>query len=100
MVSKKTQKNIAKEHLEALFKEAKKISKSNHSLADRYVTLARKISAKSKVRIPKKYKKLFCKKCCKYLIPGKTLRARTKKGKLIYYCLNCKHITRYPFKKI
>ncbi|MFH1591992.1 MAG: ribonuclease P protein component 4 [Candidatus Woesearchaeota archaeon] len=99
MIPKKIQKKIASERIEILFKEAKKVSKQNLQLSNRYITLARKISTKLKVRIPKEYKKLFCKNCYKYFLPGKTLRTRTKNKKLIYFCYNCKHITRYPFKK-
>ena len=99
MLSKKEQKKIALERINILFKQAIKKSKINLSLADRYISMARKLSMKYKARIPREYKKLFCKKCYSYFTPGKSLRARIKKKKLIYYCGNCKNITRYPFSK-
>lgn len=98
MVSKQQQKQIAKERIEILFNEAKKAFKNSPILSNRYITLARKISMKLKVSIPKEYKKLFCKKCYNFLQPGKTLRTRIKNKTLIYYCTNCNHIQRYPLK--
>jgi len=99
MIPKSKQKQIARERIETLFNEANKIFKKNLELANRYVTLARKISMKYKVKIPLEHKRFICKYCYSYLIPGKTLRARVKNKKLIYYCTNCKKIKRYPFSK-
>ena len=99
MIPKSKQKQIAKERIEFLFKEAKKISKKDLNLSNRYVALARKISMRQKVKIPKEFKKLFCKHCNKFLAPGKTLIARIKKKKLIYHCLSCNKIIRYPFSR-
>ena len=65
------------------------------ALSNRYVTLARKISMKFKVRIPTELKRRFCKHCYKYLMPGKTVRIRTHKGKVVYNCLNCKKFMRF-----
>ena len=99
MITKSKQKQIAKERIEILFTQAKQISKKSLLLADRYVTLARKLSMKYKVKIPLKYKRFICKYCYNYLIPGKTLRTRIKNKKLIYYCTNCKKIKHYPVSK-
>ena len=99
MLAKKEQKKIASERINILFEQAIARYKKNISLSNRYVKLARKLSMRYKVKILREYKKLFCKKCYTYLLPGKTLRARVKDKKLIYYCLNCKKITRYPFSR-
>ena len=98
MISKVIQKKIAKERIDILFEEAKKAFKNAPELSKRYIILARKISMKIKVPIPKDYKKLFCKKCYTFLQPGKTLRTRVNKKILIYYCKNCGTIKRYPLK--
>ncbi len=94
---KQLQKKIARERIEILFREARKTP--HQKLSNRYVFLARKIAMKYQVKIPREYKKLFCKKCYAYLVPAKTLRTRIKNKKLIYYCYNCNHITRYPLNK-
>lgn len=92
-------KELALNRIEQLFELADSAFKKNPERSDRYVHLARKISTKLKVRIPSIYKRKFCKKCGKFLKPGVNCRVRTKKGMLIYSCLNCKHISRFKLKK-
>ena len=93
------QQKIALERINILFKEAKSMFKEEPKLADKYIKLARKISMKYKVKIPSKFKRRFCKHCHKYLVPGKNVRIRTHKGHMVYYCLNCKYIMRFVYKK-
>ena len=66
--------------------------------ADRYISLASKISTKLKVRIPSILKRKFCKKCLTYLKAGNS-RIRTKNRMLITTCLKCNHISRFKLKK-
>ena len=93
-IPKKQQKQIAQERIQTLFQEAEKAYSKNPSLSNRYVTLARKIAMKIKCRIPIELKRKFCKYCYKFLFPGKNCRIRTREGKLIIYCLECKKYTR------
>ena len=90
-------RNIAKERIEILFKEAADVFKKDPLLADRYVKLAREISMKSRVRIPSDLKRRFCKHCYSYLVPGVNCRVRTREGKVVYYCLKCKKFMRFPY---
>jgi len=99
IISKKKQKQIAQERIKTLFQEAEKAFSKNHSLSHRYVTLARKIAMKVKTRIPRELKRKFCKHCYKFLMPGTNARIRTREGKLIIYCLECKKYTRILLKK-
>ena len=89
-------KEIARQRIKELFQEAQ-ITESQ-KLANRYVELARKITGKARVRMPKEYKHRFCKHCYNYLKSGKNARIRTRQGKLVIYCLNCKKYTRIPLK--
>ena len=98
IISKKKQKDIAKERIAILFKQAESRFKENKSLANRYVTLARKLAMKVKIRMPKEHKRKFCKHCYKYLMPGENSRIRTKEGKVIISCFECKKFTRIPMK--
>ena len=99
VISKQKQKEIAKERVKTLFQQAEKVFSRNKSLANRYVTLARKIAMKVKLRIPLELKRKFCKHCYKFLMPGKNARIRTRDGKVIISCLECKKFTRVPVKK-
>jgi ribonuclease P protein subunit RPR2 len=99
-VEKKLQKKIAKERIEILMKKAEEVFPKNKSLANRYVTLARKIAMKVNVRFPRELKRKFCKHCYKFIVPGVNARVRTKDGKVVYYCLECKKFTRIPYKPL
>ena len=97
-LSKTKQKEIARERIQTLFKQAEKTFSKNKSLANRYVTIARKIAMKVKIRIPKQLKRRFCKHCYKYLMPGINSRIRTRSGKVIISCFECKKFMRIPIK--
>ena len=93
---KEKQKTIAIERIEILFQQAREIFNKDKDLSNRYVHLARTIAMKYKLRIPKQLKRQFCKYCYSYLMPGKNLRVRARKGKIVYYCLDCKKFMRFP----
>ena len=93
-----SQLKIAKKRISFLFNEAKHVFRENSKLSDRYVSMARKIAMKYKVRMPSELKKRFCKNCHKYLMPGVNSRVRLHKHRLIYYCTGCRHYMRYPVK--
>ena len=98
-ISKTKQKEIAKERIQTLFKEAEKAFKKNKALANRYVTLARKIAMKARIRMPSLLKRKFCKHCYKFLMPGVNSRTRTREGKVVISCFECKKFMRIPVKK-
>lgn len=98
------QRRIAKERINELFRQAdkrmsrKRITSADKALANRYVSLARKISMKYKVKIPTKLKRRFCRHCYRFLKPGTNCRVRLAKGRVIYYCLECKRFMRFAYK--
>ena len=98
---KKAQENkeIALERIKTLFKEARAVFKKDPRLANRYVRLARELSMKYKVPIPANLKRKFCKHCYHYLMPSVNLRVRTRQGKTVYYCMDCKKYMRFPYKR-
>lgn len=95
MKDKKQEKIIAKERINELFNKADEIFPDK--LANRYVSLARKIAMKFNVRLTK-YKRKFCKHCYNYLRSGVNSKTRIHKSKIIIYCENCKKYTRIPLK--
>jgi ribonuclease P protein subunit RPR2 len=92
-------REIALERINILFKEAREMFKKDPALSNRYVHIARKIAMKYKVKIPSELKKRFCKHCYSYLVPGKNARVRVQRGKVVYYCMNCKRFMRFPYIK-
>lgn len=95
----KLHREIAKERIAELIKQAELMFKKDSKLSDRYVELARKISMKYKVRIPRELKRKFCKHCYKYLMPSVNSRVRLTQRKVVYYCYNCKKYMRFPYYK-
>ncbi|KYK23866.1 hypothetical protein AYK24_06930 [Thermoplasmatales archaeon SG8-52-4] len=99
-IKKKNQKITAMNRIDKLFELAEKNALINRlDLSSRYVELARKISMRYLVKIPKQHKRKFCKHCYKYLLPFVTGRIRIHRGKVVIYCNNCKKFTRIPLKK-
>lgn len=98
---KSEEKKIALERIKTLFQEAESVFAKDKSLANRYVSLARKIAMKVKARIPAELKRRFCKHCYAYLVPGVNSRVRIRLGKVVISCLECKRFMRIPtIKKI
>ena len=91
-------RKIALDRIKKLFKEADSVFKENPKLSNRYVTLARKIAMKYKIKIPSNLKKKYCKYCYSYLKPGQNCRVRIRDNKVIYYCQKCKKYMRFPYK--
>ena len=96
---RKTQKTIARSRINHLFSLAEQNALLNKlNLANRYVDLARKISMRYLVPVPREFKRCFCKHCYQYMLPNVTCRIRIHRGKLIIYCNNCKRCNRLPLK--
>ncbi len=94
---KKLEREIALERIKILINRAMNTKSEDYELARRYIELARKISMKYKVKIPKELR-VFCKKCL-YPYKSDKIRVRIKKSRVIITCLNCGSIKRYPIKK-
>ena len=93
-------KEIAQESIRDLFRLSEEMyEKGEYGLSSRYLELARKISLRIRVKIPKELKLRYCKHCFTPLVPGKSCRVRIKKRRIIYTCLNCGKIRRYPLEK-
>ncbi len=93
--------SIAKERIEILLSEARKSLDRDPGLSKRYTELAKKISMRTKVRIPAGEKRYICKACGLPLVPGKNARVRVLPGnpRIVITCLACGSLRRYPFSK-
>jgi len=73
-----------------LFNEAKE----NKQYANEYIKTARKIAMKINLKMPREYKRRYCKHCYNYFING-NYRVRTRNKMVVYYCLNCKKYMKF-----
>ena len=92
---KEERKEVAKERIKELFEQAR----LRPAYAKRYMVLAKKLKQRYRLKFTKEQSRSMCKKCCAFLIPGKTLTVRTKGSHLVYTCMECGHIMRYGGKK-
>lgn len=90
-------RNIAQERMEYLFGLARSEFSSNPERSARYVSLARKIGMRHRVRIPAELKRSFCRNCGSLLVQGNNSRTRSKNGYIVITCLNCGSVKRFPF---
>lgn len=96
-----TAKQIARQRIQVLFQQAARVNKANPTLAQRYVTTARKIAMSARMRLPTSYKREICKNCNALLVPGWNCRVRVKPRRethVVVTCLSCGGQTRFPVK--
>lgn len=95
-----SQIKLAKERIEILFDKAEKEFDKNPELSHRWVQMARKISTRYNIRFTKEQKRRLCKKCMRFLVPGKNSSVRTnpKQQAVIIKCLECGNVMRFPYR--
>jgi ribonuclease P protein subunit RPR2 len=93
--------SVARERVGILLRQAEEIFPHEAELSKRYVSLAKKISKRTKVRIPREKKHYLCKNCGQPLILGKNARVRLRpiNSRIIISCLSCGTFRRYPYGK-
>ena len=92
---KKLERSIAKKRMEYLLERAEKVKNEDIEIARRYVEIAKAMSTRYRVRIPRRFKAHFCKKCL-YPYTSQTLRVRVRKNRVIITCLRCGFTRRIP----
>lgn len=98
IMAKEKFKNQILSRINTLFREAEAIKNKRADLAQRYVFLARKLSQKAKIKIPRELKRHYCKHCSAYFIPGKNYRVRTTGKTITYTCKTCGKWMRFGYK--
>src|SRR2546425_13249971 len=66
---------VARDRIDILLRQAEEVLARDVKLSRRYVGLARKISKRTKVRIPREKKHYLCKNCGQPLVLGKNARS-------------------------
>ena len=95
---KGAERKIAHERIDILFRLAEtEAAKGNFPRANRYASLAAKIGMRYNVRLPREYKRRYCRKCHAFLVPGKKCRVRVARGKVTTTCGVCGDVRRFPY---
>lgn len=98
---RRNDRQIASERILILFEKARETLTQEPDLAQSYVKLAREIGMRYKVRMPRDYRRLICKRCKSFILPGMNCRVRTQRRRephLVITCLNCGSQTRIPLR--
>jgi len=91
--------SIAVERMEELYKMARDIYEENPELSRRYTDLIKRISQRTRTKIPKHIKRNICKKCGTIQMPGLNSRTRIRQKRephIARTCKVCGYISRYP----
>jgi ribonuclease P protein subunit RPR2 len=91
-------KQIARERIAVLFREAENAFAEDPKRSDRYVALARRIAMRQRVRIPREFRRRFCHYCYTFLVPGANMRVRVHRGMVVVTCRACRRSMRYRVK--
>jgi ribonuclease P protein subunit RPR2 len=94
--------DIALERMEILFKLGiEAVKHGDYELARRYGELIRRISMRTRVKLPREMKRWVCKCCHIIMVPGFNARVRTRRDgralRVVTKCLSCGWIHRYQF---
>ena len=90
-------RDLALQRMERLFVLAGAVHAAHPERSDRYVQIARKICTRTRVRMPRLLKRLFCRHCGSFLTAAAT-RVRLREGVLTTTCLLCGEQMRRPYR--
>lgn len=92
-------KKVVKDRILRLLELAEKNVKTHKDRSVRYVQLAVRLSMRHKVRIPKEFKRVFCKGCYTYWIPGYNVKIMLdRRNKAVRYACACGWLRSFKYK--
>ena len=94
-------RRIALQRIHVLFRLARDTIHEDPPLAQRYVKVARKIAMATRLRLPKEYRRLICRHCKGFILPGVNCRVRIQQRRephMVVTCFNCGKHSRIPLK--
>ncbi|MEM0007154.1 MAG: ribonuclease P [Candidatus Bathyarchaeia archaeon] len=95
-------KRIAQQRIQTLFRLARETYQDDPLLAQRYVDIARRVAMAAKIRLPEEYRRMVCRHCKGFILPGVSCRVRIKQRRephVVITCLKCGKHMRIPLKR-
>jgi len=95
-------KHIARQRVQILFRLARETYHDDPFLAQRYVDVARRVAMAAKIRLPQEYRRMICRHCKSFILPGVSCRVRIKQRRephVVITCLKCGKHMRIPLKR-
>ncbi len=92
------ERRIALERIGILFRLAEgRALARDFSRANRYTGLALRIGTRYNVRVPREFKRRFCRGCHAFLLPPVTCRVRVQRERITYTCMKCGAVRRFGY---
>ena len=96
-------KSLVLEHIHKIMERAlEEAAKGNIELAEKMGEFARKLARWTGVKMPRRWRYFFCRKCKSFIMPGITARIRVRQNRyphVVIYCEKCKNYKRIPIRK-
>ena len=89
--------DIAVERMNILFNRAEMEFINHPERSNRYVELALKLSTKYNTKVPKQWRRRYCKKCHKFLSYGHNSTVRLVNSEVNIFCGECGHVMKIPY---
>jgi len=92
---------VALQRIRTLFRLAREVIHEDPQLAQRYVEIARKIAMRTRLHLPTEYRRLICRHCKSFILPGVNCRVRVRSGRephVVVTCLECGKDMRTPLR--
>jgi ribonuclease P protein subunit RPR2 len=102
MANKNKIREISLRRIKQLFELSFKVLAERPDLSQRYVEIARKISMRTRTRLPRENRLLICRHCKKFIFPGVSSRIRIQPKRephIVITCLYCGKHMRIPLKR-
>lgn len=94
---------VAYSRMRTLFIHARQIYPSHPRLSERAISIARNISTRTRTRMPREFKILFCRRCGNPLLSSEAVTVRVKSRRqrhLVMRCRRCGWIRRMSMVKM
>jgi len=91
--------NIAQQRIRILYQQAKHVYPRDPDLSRRYTRLLKRVSERTRTRLPQEIRRGICRNCDTVLIPGVNSHTRVRQRRephVSVTCHTCGHVHRIP----
>ncbi len=98
-MSRRSHRNIAQQRIQILYRQARHVYTRDPELSRRYTRLIRRISERTRTRLPEEVRRGICRGCGTVLIQGVNSHTRVRQRRephVAVTCHTCGHVHRIP----
>lgn len=98
-MSRRSHHNIAQQRIRILYQQARHVYTRDPELSRRYTRLLKRISERTRTRLPKEIRRGICRNCGTVLIQGVNSHTRIRQRRephVAVTCHTCGHVHRIP----